>query len=51
MKEMLSSANEIASVVDGNTAAAEESSALSEELLGQTEEVMAIIERYHLKED
>ncbi|MBP3703379.1 MAG: hypothetical protein J6I65_06280 [Lachnospiraceae bacterium] len=51
LKEMLSSANEIASVVDGNTAAAEESSALSEELLGQTEEVMAIIERYHLKED
>ena len=51
LKEMLASANEIASVVDGNTAAAEESSALSEELLGQTEEVMAIIERYHLKEN
>ena len=51
LKDMLVSANEIAAVVDENTAAAEESSALSEELLGQTEGVMSIIDQYQLKED
>lgn len=51
MKNMLDSANEIAAVIDQNTAAAEESSALSEELLGYTENVMAQIEKYKIKEN
>lgn len=51
LKNMLDSANEIAAVIDQNTAAAEESSALSEELLGYTENVMAQIEKYKIKEN
>lgn len=50
LKNMLDSANEIAAVIDENTAAAQESSALSEELLGYTENVMAQIEQYKIKE-
>ncbi|MCM1179084.1 MAG: methyl-accepting chemotaxis protein [Clostridium sp.] len=50
LKDMLDSANEIASVVDENTAAAEESSALAEELLGYTDSVMDIIGQYKLRE-
>lgn len=49
LKEMLTSAQEIATVVDQNSAAAQESSALSEELLGHSETVMAMIEEYNLK--
>jgi methyl-accepting chemotaxis protein len=50
LKDMLDSANEIAAVVDENTASAEESSALSEQLLGYTENVMDMIEQYTLRE-
>lgn len=51
LKNMLDSANEIAAVIDQNTAAAQESSALSEELLGYTENVMVQIEKYKIKEN
>lgn len=51
LKDMLDNANEIASVIDENTAAATESSSLSEELLGYTDNVMSIIEQYHLREN
>ena len=47
---MISSANEIASVIDQNTSFAEESSALSEELLGHTDSVMDMIEQYKLRD-
>lgn len=50
LKNMLDSANEIAAVIDENTAAASESSALSEELLGYTDNVMSIIQQYHIRE-
>lgn len=50
LKNMLDSANEIAAVVDENTASAQESSALSEELLSYTESVMDMIGQYQLKE-
>lgn len=50
LKNMLDDANEIAAVIDENTAAAQESSALSEELLGYTENVMEMIEKYKLRE-
>lgn len=50
LHDMLDSANEIAAVVDENTASAEESSALSEELLSYTNSVMDMIEQYTLKE-
>jgi methyl-accepting chemotaxis protein len=50
LRDMLDSANEIAAVVDENTASAEESSALSEQLLGYTESVMEMIEEYTLRE-
>lgn len=50
LKDMLDSANEIAAVVDENTASAEESSALSEELLSYTDSVMDMIEQYKLRE-
>lgn len=50
LKDMLSSAQEIATVVDQNSAAAQESSALSEELLSHSETVMAMIEEYNLRE-
>ena len=50
LNDMLSSAQEIASVVDQNSAAAQESSALSEELLSHSETVMAMIEEYRLRE-
>lgn len=49
LKTMLDSADEISAVVDQNTAAAQESSALSEELLEQTESVMSMINQYQLK--
>lgn len=50
LKNMMDNANEIASVIDENTAAAQESSALSEELLGYTDNVMSLIEKYKLRE-
>lgn len=50
LKDMISSANEIESVVDQNTSLAEESSALSEELLGHTDSVMDMIEQYKLRD-
>lgn len=50
LKNMLDGANEIASVIDQNTASAEESSALSEELLGNAESVMGIIDQYKIRE-
>lgn len=50
VKDMLDNANEIAAVIDQNTAAATESSALSEELLGYTDNVMSIIEQYRIRE-
>ncbi len=46
---MRESANEIATVVDENTASAQETSALSEELYGYTENVMEMINQYRLK--
>ncbi len=46
---MRDSANEIAAVVDENTASAQETSALSEELYGYTENVMEVIDQYHLR--
>lgn len=50
LKNMLESADEISAVVDQNTAAAQESSALSEELLEQTDSVMSMINQYQLKD-
>lgn len=47
---MVGSAKEIASIIDQNTAAAQESSALSEELLGYAENVMTMIEQYEIRE-
>lgn len=49
LKHMLDSANEISAVVDQNSAASQECSALSEELLGQTESVMSMVEQYRLR--
>lgn len=51
LRNMVDSANEIAAVIDQNTAAAQESSALSEELLGYTDNVMSMIEQYKIKEN
>ncbi len=48
LKDMVDSANEVADVIDENTAAAQQSSALSEELLGYTENVVAMIEQYNI---
>ena len=48
LKDMVDSANEVAAVIDENTAAAQQSSALSEELLGYTENVVAMIEQYNI---
>lgn len=50
LKNVVDSANEIAAVIDQNTAAAQESSALSEELLGYADNVMSMIEQYKIKE-
>lgn len=50
VKDMLGDANEIAAVIDQNTAAATEGSALSEELLSYTDNVMSIIEQYRIRE-
>lgn len=50
LKGMLDNANEIAAVIDENTAAAQQSSALSEELLGYADNVMSLIEQYKLRE-
>lgn len=50
LKDMLDNANEIAAVIDENTAAAQQSSALSEELLGYADNVMSLIEQYNLRE-
>lgn len=47
---MVENAKEIASIIDQNTAAAQESSALSEELLGYAENVMEMIEQYEIRE-
>ncbi|HBZ63046.1 MAG TPA: hypothetical protein DEO89_00165 [Lachnospiraceae bacterium] len=49
LKDMLTSAGEIAAVVDKNTASAQESSALSEELLSEMENAMELIEQYKLR--
>lgn len=50
LTNMLDAANEIAAVVDENTATAQESSALSEELLGYTDSVMSMIDQYQLRD-
>lgn len=50
LKGMVDSAKEIASIIDQNTAAAQESSALSEELLGYAENVMTMIDQYDVRE-
>ena len=46
---MLTSAGEIAAVVDKNTASAQESSALSQELLSEMENAMELIDQYKLR--
>lgn len=51
LKGVMDSAKEIESIIDQNTAAAEESSALSEELLGYAENVMEMIEQYDIREN
>lgn len=51
LKNVVDSANEIAAVTDQNTAAAEESSALSEQLLGYTDNVMTMIEQYNIRDN
>lgn len=51
LKNMLDGANEIAAVIDQNTASAEESSALSEELLGNADSVMGMIDQYKIREN
>lgn len=50
LKKMLDDANEVAAVIDQNTASAEESSALSEELLGYADNVMSLIEQYEIRD-
>lgn len=50
LKGMLDNANDIAAVIDQNTAAAQESSALSEQLLGYADNVMSLIEQYKIRE-
>ena len=46
LQDMLTSAGEIAAVVDKNTASAQESSALSQELLSEMENAMELIDQY-----
>ena len=48
LQDMLTSAGEIAAVVDKNTASAQESSALSQELLSEMENAMELIDQYKL---
>ena len=49
LQDMLTSAGEIAAVVDKNTASAQESSALSQELLSEMENAMELIDQYKLR--
>ena len=49
LQDMLPSAGEIAAVVDKNTASAQESSALSQELLSEMENAMELIDQYKLR--
>ena len=49
LQDMLTSAGEIAAVVDKNTASAQESSALSQELLSEMENAMELINQYKLR--
>ena len=49
LQDMLTSAGEIAAVVDKNTASAQESSALSKELLSEMENAMELIDQYKLR--
>ena len=49
LQDMLTSAGEIAAVVDKNTASAQESSALSQELLSEMENAMDLIDQYKLR--
>mgnify|MGYP002707993828 FL=1 len=49
LQDMLTSAGEIAVVVDKNTASAQESSALSQELLSEMENAMELIDQYKLR--
>ena len=49
LQDMRTSAGEIAAVVDKNTASAQESSALSQQLLSEMENAMELIEQYKLR--
>ena len=49
LQDMRTSAGEIAAVVDKNTASAQESSALSQELLSEMENAMELIDQYKLR--
>ena len=49
LQDMLTSTGEIAAVVDKNTASAQESSALSQELLSEMENAMELIDQYKLR--
>ena len=49
LQDMLTSAGEIAAVVDKNTASAQESSALSQELLSEMENARELIDQYKLR--
>ena len=49
LQDMLTSAGVIAAVVDKNTASAQESSALSQELLSEMENAMELIDQYKLR--
>ena len=49
LQDKLTSAGEIAAVVDKNTASAQESSALSQELLSEMENAMELIDQYKLR--
>ena len=49
LQDMLTSAGEIAAVVDKNTASAQESYALSQELLSEMENAMELIDQYKLR--
>ena len=49
LQDMLTSAGEIAAVVDKNTASVQESSALSQELLSEMENAMELIDQYKLR--
>ena len=49
LQDMRTSAGEIAAVVDKNTASAQESSALSQQLLSEMENAMELIDQYKLR--